>query len=168
MKRTATEIAAWCAAITLAAFFATNPVQAQDITIPPVQPGFVDIDGNGVNDNAPDIDNDGVPNGLDADFARGTGLGAGTQENWIDEDADGICDTYQSGAAQMNNRRQTGAKQFRANAQNAGNTAANAGLGAGNGNNGVCPVITEDPNTAPIQKATNSAVRGWLGQHRNK
>ena len=167
MKRTTIEIAAWCAAITLAAFFATNPVQAQDITIPPVQPGFVDIDGNGVNDNAPDIDNDGVPNGLDTDFARGTGLGVGTQENWIDEDADGICDTYQGGAAQVNNRRQAGVRNFQNNARTAGNTPVKTGPGAGNGNTGVCPVITENPNTTAVQ-TPNSGVRAQYGKNRNK
>lgn len=32
---------------------------------------FVDKDGDGYNDNAPDHDNDGVPNGLDPDYKRG-------------------------------------------------------------------------------------------------
>ncbi|GEM_PF-1578395 len=32
--------------------------------------GFVDADGDGYNDNAPDHDGDGIPNGLDPDFQR--------------------------------------------------------------------------------------------------
>ncbi len=32
---------------------------------------FVDNDGDGFNDNAPDHDNDGIPNGLDQDYKRG-------------------------------------------------------------------------------------------------
>jgi hypothetical protein len=38
--------------------------------------GFVDLNGDGFNDNAPDIDGDGIPNGQDPDYVRpqdGTG-----------------------------------------------------------------------------------------------
>jgi hypothetical protein len=38
---------------------------------------FVDADGNGYNDNAPDADGDGIPNGMDSDFVR-PGQGRGT------------------------------------------------------------------------------------------
>ncbi|TCD47334.1 hypothetical protein [Chlorobium sp. N1] len=49
--------------------------------------GFVDLNGDGINDNALDADGDGVPNGQDADFVApadgagqhlGAGAGAGT------------------------------------------------------------------------------------------
>ena len=45
--------------------------------------GFVDVDGDGVNDNALDSDGDGIPNGQDADFVRpqdgsGAQRGSGT------------------------------------------------------------------------------------------
>ncbi len=45
--------------------------------------GFVDEDGDGFNDNAPDADNDGIPNGQDEDFVKpadGTGQGWGRAE----------------------------------------------------------------------------------------
>lgn len=53
-------------------------------------PNFVDEDGDGFNDNAPDADGDGIPNGQDADYE-----GAANQRGkmaFIDEDGDGIND----------------------------------------------------------------------------
>ncbi len=32
--------------------------------------GFIDEDGDGFNDNAPDADGDGIPNGMDEDYVR--------------------------------------------------------------------------------------------------
>lgn len=54
--------------------------------------GFVDLNGDGYNDNAPDADGDGIPNGLDEDYEgsmtrAGNGVGG-----FIDEDGDGIND----------------------------------------------------------------------------
>lgn len=56
--------------------------------------GFVDENGDGYNDNAPDHDGDGIPNRLDPDYVpidpdqtKGRGF--------IDEDGDGINDRYQ-------------------------------------------------------------------------
>ena len=46
---------------------------------------FVDVDGDGFNDNAPDHDGDGIPNGLDPDWQK-------EQENFVDLDGDGIND----------------------------------------------------------------------------
>jgi hypothetical protein len=34
---------------------------------------FIDLDGDGYNDNAPDHDGDGIPNGLDPDWQRRKG-----------------------------------------------------------------------------------------------
>jgi hypothetical protein len=47
---------------------------------------FVDLDGDGFNDNAPDHDGDGIPNGLDPDWQK--------QQNqeFVDLDGDGIND----------------------------------------------------------------------------
>jgi len=42
--------------------------------------GFIDEDGDGFNDNAPDFDNDGIPNGIDPDYVPlndGSGAGRG-------------------------------------------------------------------------------------------
>lgn len=53
-------------------------------------PNFIDEDGDGFNDNAPDADGDGIPNGQDADYD-----GVANQRGkmaFIDEDGDGIND----------------------------------------------------------------------------
>ncbi|MBN2384497.1 hypothetical protein JXQ70_16605 [bacterium] len=41
-------------------------------------PGFVDNNGDGYNDNAPDHDGDGIPNGQDSDWSRKQGQGKGS------------------------------------------------------------------------------------------
>lgn len=63
---------------------------------------FVDLDGDGFNDNAVDADGDGIPNGQDADYTgakmrhgQGTGGfvdldGDGINDNAPDADGDGI------------------------------------------------------------------------------
>lgn len=48
--------------------------------------GFVDANGDGYNDNAPDHDGDGIPNGLDEDYEGPGKMG------FVDEDGDGIND----------------------------------------------------------------------------
>jgi hypothetical protein len=53
--------------------------------------GFIDENGDGFNDLAPDADGDGIPNGLDPDYTPpldGTGyrLGAGNGNGGCDED----------------------------------------------------------------------------------
>ncbi len=72
---------------------------------------FVDEDGDGFNDNAPDADGDGIPNGMDEDFVRpmdGSGSGFGG----------GVCDSTGTG----------------------GNGGGNGwGPGDGNGNGGIGP-----------------------------
>ena len=49
--------------------------------------GFVDEDGDGYNDNAPDHDGDGIPNGLDPDYKQGD-----RKKGFVDLDGDGIND----------------------------------------------------------------------------
>ena len=49
---------------------------------------FVDEDGDGFNDNAPDHDGDGIPNGLDPDY-KGPGK---ERKKFVDLDGDGIDD----------------------------------------------------------------------------
>ena len=46
---------------------------------------FVDLDGDGFNDNAPDHDNDGIPNGLDEDYIKNAQNGSGYQIGKNDE-----------------------------------------------------------------------------------
>ena len=59
---------------------------------------FVDADGNGINDNAPDADGDGVINHLDDDYApQGNARGQGARGQYIDEDGDGLNDLAPDG-----------------------------------------------------------------------
>ena len=53
---------------------------------------FVDLDGDGYNDNAPDHDGDGIPNRLDRDWKRRNRMG---QTQFIDLNGDGINDKLQ-------------------------------------------------------------------------
>lgn len=88
---------------------AATDIAAQEA--PDVEHGvtFVDENGDGYNDNAPDADNDGIPNGQDADYERNAGNAAnarngrnqGGQGNatadghgnrFVDEDGDGFND----------------------------------------------------------------------------
>ena len=66
---------------------------AQDTTDPVSHgPNFVDENGDGYNDNAPDADGDGIPNGMDEDYvAAGQKNGKGST-GFVDEDGDGIND----------------------------------------------------------------------------
>jgi hypothetical protein len=50
---------------------------------------FVDTDGDGYNDNAPDADGDGIPNGQDQDYVRS---GSGRGKGFVDADGDGFND----------------------------------------------------------------------------
>ena len=79
------------AAMSIAAalvFFAANlAAQTQEPPAPPAPAVTV----------APDHDGDGIPNGQDADFVRGSGQGRGLKTNFIDENGDGICDLFQGG-----------------------------------------------------------------------
>ncbi|UBM63498.1 hypothetical protein LA303_05895 [Candidatus Sulfidibacterium hydrothermale] len=54
---------------------------------------FVDLNGDGYNDNAPDDDGDGIPNGQDPDYVRSTTSKAMQNgKGFIDADGDGIND----------------------------------------------------------------------------
>jgi len=55
---------------------------------------FVDADGDGYNDNAPDHDGDGIPNGIDPDYIK---LNKRENESieYIDSNGDGINDNLQ-------------------------------------------------------------------------
>ena len=73
--------------------------------------GFVDENGDGFNDLAPDHDGDGIPNGQDPDFVKGSGQGrhAGQGPNYTDADGDGRCDNRgddgSTGSEDGNNKR---------------------------------------------------------------
>ncbi len=57
--------------------------------------GFVDLNGDGINDNAPDADGDGIPNGQDPDYVRaqdGTGSRNGAKAGTSLNTGTGVCD----------------------------------------------------------------------------
>lgn len=89
-------------------FFSYNIVysQTQDQTKPnpPAQHGknFIDNNGDGFNDNAPDHDGDGIPNGVDPDYT-GTRL---QKNKFVDLDGDGINDNANRG--RLNNKANKG------------------------------------------------------------
>lgn len=89
MKRTVLFLAA------LFVLFATTGTWAQTDTLktPPVQHGknFVDLNNDGYNDNAPDADGDGIPNGQDPDYVK-PGAGQGKGVGFVDENGDGLND----------------------------------------------------------------------------
>jgi len=90
----------------------------------PTQHGakFVDLNGDGFNDNAPDADGDGIPNGQDADY---TGSKVG-QKSFVDANGDGINDN-----AKGKNKSGKGTGSQKANGK--GNKGANKGTGTCNG-----------------------------------
>lgn len=71
---------------------------------PPKKHGaqFVDKNGDGYNDNAPDHDGDGIPNGLDPDY-KGVKL---QRNKFVDLNGDGINDN--AGKGKMNGRGKIG------------------------------------------------------------
>ena len=81
--------------------FSLNNLCAQDSTRIDkklVQHGqhFIDKDGDGYNDNAPDHDGDGIPNGLDSDWQKlKIEKGKKKRLRFVDLDGDGINDNIQ-------------------------------------------------------------------------
>ena len=53
---------------------------------------FIDKDGDGYNDNAPDHDGDGIPNGLDSDWQKLKKSKGKKKLRYIDLDGDGVDD----------------------------------------------------------------------------
>lgn len=89
-------------AVTLLLSFISVNAQTQDQTKPnpPAQHGknFIDNNGDGYNDNAPDHDGDGIPNGLDPDYT-----GPKLQKNkFVDLNGDGINDN--AGKGRLNSK----------------------------------------------------------------
>ncbi len=81
----------------------TGSVFAQDTTKTNVQQAkhgqsFIDEDGDGYNDNAPDHDKDGIPNGLDPDWQKLTK--EKRKKRFTDLDGDGIDDNLQTNKLQ--------------------------------------------------------------------
>lgn len=70
--------------------------QIQDPTTGEHGPGFVDENGDGYNDNAPDHDGDGIPNGLDPDYTGAKNRSGKGAKGFVDANGDGINDNIQA------------------------------------------------------------------------
>lgn len=86
--------------------FSFSLLQAQDSTAASnskntQQMRFVDEDGDGYNDLAPDHDGDGIPNGLDPDYAESQRQ----RHRFIDLNGDGIDDSLQDDDMGRNRQR---------------------------------------------------------------
>lgn len=107
--------------------------------------GFVDENGDGYNDNARDDDGDGIPNGMDEDYAgakarKGNAAkgfvdmdGDGINDNAMDEDGDGIPNGQDPDFVRPNDGQGKGASKGK-NSRNALKGESNGGsLGSGTG-----------------------------------
>jgi hypothetical protein len=54
--------------------------------------GFVDANSDGFNDNAPDHDGDGIPNGQDSDYEGSKARNGNKSKGFVDADGDGVND----------------------------------------------------------------------------
>lgn len=112
--------------------------------------GFVDANNDGYNDNAPDIDGDGIPNGRDEDYTgakirkNGKGFidlnGDGLNDNAFDADGDGIPNGQdpdfvkpQDGTGQQNRHGKNTQTKFGGNKYGPGNGTGNNGVGPKDG-----------------------------------
>jgi len=102
---------------------------------------FVDKNGDGFNDNAPDHDGDGIPNGVDPDYTGPKNRKAAQGKSYIDRDGDGINDN------------QASSRTFRGRGRRGGFGNGNK---AGNGNRtGVCDGTGPKGNRANQQVQPN-------------
>ena len=106
---------------------------------------FVDLDGDGFNDNAPDHDADGIPNGLDPDYIKGAQDGTGYQNGSLGENkGEGMAQNKTMTKSQKFNRIQTQSGsmfQKRLGAQggmNGSGTGICDGTGDGGSGTGIC------------------------------
>lgn len=91
---------------------------------------FVDLDGDGFNDNAPDHDGDGIPNGLDPDYeGRGKKQGKDHQK-FLDLDGDAFNDNRglkNSRGKDNGNRQRMGKSEGPQRSPNAGDNGNDKG-----------------------------------------
>jgi len=136
MKRISLLLAA---AILMMVFGLNTAVSAQtngDNATAQHGPYFIDEDGDGYNDNAPDHDGDGIPNGQDPDYE---GAGKKNGSRFVDEDGDGINDNAGLGRGSGGQR---GGRAQGARPQDG--TGNRRGLGGGNQTGGQTGDCTGD------------------------
>jgi hypothetical protein len=173
MKRITTILA-----IAVAAFFATTHAQVDD-QVPASErdscPLFVDVNGDGINDNAPDHDGDGIVNHLDSDYvASGSGFGKGAKGQFIDENGDGINDLApdDDGDGIPNGKdadyvRQGVGRKGDAAGTGMGNALGGRRGGAGLGSmdcDGVCDLEGSANKPADVQGRSGRGTRGRMSR----
>ncbi len=98
---------------------------------------FVDKDGDGYNDNAPDHDGDGIPNGLDADYIK---FKKRKHLKYTDADGDGINDNLMFNGKRRNrmkyNKGMNLKPQDGSHIKNSGGKQKRKGHGNGKGRGG--------------------------------
>jgi hypothetical protein len=93
---------------------------------------FVDANGDGYNDNAPDHDGDGIPNGIDPDYIKLKKRKNTKSLNYIDSNGDGINDNLQlRGRYRGTGRHFKRANQSLVPQDTRGNRGRGAGVGGG-------------------------------------
>ena len=106
---------------------------------------FVDLNGDGFNDNAPDHDGDGIPNGLDADYIKNAQDGSGYRKGKLGENqGQGMLQSKSMSKTQKFNRLQ----EFNGNmfqkrigalgAMNGPGAGVCDGTGGGGSGTGIC------------------------------
>lgn len=78
--------------------------QIQDPTSTQHGAGFVDENGDGYNDNAPDHDGDGIPNGLDPDYTGPKVRSGKGAKGFVDLNGDGLNDNVMKKGANKNHK----------------------------------------------------------------
>ena len=127
----------------LSLFLISNVIFGQDSTVTKqktsnkeeksnLNKNFVDADGDGYNDNAPDHDGDGIPNGLDADYIKLKKRKNSKSLEYVDSDGDGINDNLQLKGKRRNSKRFNKSPQI----VTPQGTSGSEGMGNGNTNNG--------------------------------
>ena len=92
---------------------------------------FVDKDGDGFNDNAPDHDGDGIPNGLDPDYKKFIRKQQNKNLPYVDLNGDGINDNLQKGKKKR--AMQNNSSKVKPQSTNPGNAQGNSGKGNSHG-----------------------------------
>lgn len=104
---------------------------------------FVDLDGDGFNDNAPDADGDGIPNGLDEDYVKPED-GTGQQKGQLGGNkGEGMAQTKTMTKEQKFNKLQAAAGAANQHRNGASGSMSGSGTGVcdgtgGGSGSGVC------------------------------
>ncbi|NWF49623.1 MAG: hypothetical protein HXY49_03690 [Ignavibacteriaceae bacterium] len=129
---------------------------------------FVDLNADGYNDNAPDVDGDGIPNGRDEDYAgtkirnNGRGFvdlnGDGLNDNAFDSDGDGIPNGKDSDFIKPEDG--TGRKNMNGKNNHNNSGEKKYGPGNGNGNNSLGPKYGNGTGTGTCDGTGPKGNRG--------